>query len=582
MFKNMSMRVKTLLPVFVLAILCVLTGFLGMFQMQTIKKAGDDSIDVYAKRVQYALQANVYFKDVRTIGYSAIVNSDNPETVKYLIDSYKADAEAVIEQIKLLYGSIKDEIGEDEAQKSMGGFLANATTMNTYMTKFFETMSTGDVKNASRLMTSQINPLAATLTETFDTIIAQSQDELAAASNTMNTSFHTARIVVFAVLGITILIVVLAIISIIIEIIKPIERTEKALTAMIREIEEGQGDLTKRVPIRGKDEIARLGKSINIFIETLQNIMIKITDNSERLQDIVGIVVGSVQTANSSSTDISAVMEELSASMEEVSATTQDVNETTVAVDASVGALADASGELLNYAGEMHTRAVEVMNHAAENKVNASDAINHILESLRKAIADSKSVEQVNVLTDEILSISSQTNLLALNASIEAARAGEAGKGFAVVADEIRQLADSSREAANNIQNINGMVTEAVHELIASSNEIVDYINSNVLPDYDGFEEAGKRYSDDAAYINEIIDNFKTSAAEIHTSMGQITQSIQDIATVVEECASGVSSASVNTNDLVQGIGKISSEMDSNSEIAGTLKQETATFTTLV
>ena len=89
---------------------------------------------------------------------------------------------------------------------------------------------------------------------------------------------------------------------------------------------------------------------------------------------------------------------------------------------------------------------------ADENKRTTDEMVGNIVGTLKKAIEDSKSVERVNELTGEILNISSQTNLLALNASIEAARAGEAGKGFAVVADEIRQLADSSRDTANNIQ----------------------------------------------------------------------------------------------------------------------------------
>lgn len=156
-----------------------------------------------------------------------------------------------------------------------------------------------------------------------------------------------------------------------------------------------------------------------------------------------------LQRPSDNANDISAIMEELSATMEEVSATTNSVSENTTAAEGKVQKMADQTKVMSQYAQDMKKRATELEHTATENMNSTNEMIGEITTEMNQALENSKSVEKVAQLTADILSISSQTNLLALNASIEAARAGEAGKGFAVVADEIRQLADSSRETAN-------------------------------------------------------------------------------------------------------------------------------------
>jgi methyl-accepting chemotaxis protein len=210
-----------------------------------------------------------------------------------------------------------------------------------------------------------------------------------------------------------------------------------------------------------------------------------------------------------------------------------------------------------------------------------TEMIDGIIKSLRKAMEDSKSVERVNELTNDILSISSQTNLLALNASIEAARAGEAGKGFAVVADEIRQLADSSRETASNIQNINNMVTAAVKELVKSSDDIVNYINENILPDYDAFVESSRSSKEDAVHVNTIVTSFGDKASNLKGLVTEITDAINGIALSIDESTNAITTSAVNTNELVEGITEISGQMETNSEIAVQLKAEADRFVNL-
>ena len=204
--------------------------------------------------------------------------------------------------------------------------------------------------------------------------------------------------------------------------------------------------------------------------------------------------------------------------------------------------------------------------------------ITPILESLKQAIEDSKSVEQISQLTEQILSISSQTNLLALNASIEAARAGDAGKGFAVVADEIRQLADSSRTTANNIQAINEMVTSAVQKLIDSSNTILSYINETILPDYDNFVDGGKQYNNDANMINETMVDYAAKADNLKNIMRQITEAISDIAKAIEESANSITSVSSNVQRLASDVSEMNTEIDNNNRIVKELGEESSVF----
>lgn len=378
---------------------------------------------------------------------------------------------------------------------------------------------------------------------------------------------------IIAVLATILLLVVAAV-----GVLKPLLTMHESLNQIMENIEHGKGDLSARVEVRGKDEIGQLAVGINAFIESLETVMHQVTLNSDKLHQVTNNVSERVRNVNLNSSDISASMQELSATMEEISASILSIREGTKDANEKVDVLADASKDLVGYAGLMEQRASDLENRAVENKQNTNIVVNENIAKWRKAADDSKQVERINELTNDILSISSQTNLLALNASIEAARAGEAGKGFAVVADEIRQLADSSRQTADRIQELNQMVTLAVNDLVHSSSVIVEYINDTIMLDYDGFVDSGKQYNQDAEHVNGIVTEFYAMAEKLKQLVDNINETVSNIAVAIEGSAECVTDAATNTATLAEDVKVVADEMKENKIIADALYSETERF----
>ena len=237
-------------------------------------------------------------------------------------------------------------------------------------------------------------------------------------------------------------------------------------------------------------------------------------------------------------------MEEISATLDQISQGSQNVLE--LAKDMR-GRTKTGSGLV----SDIRNKAQNFRSEAVNSKKNTVGMMTSNRELLEVAIENSRSVEKINSLTSEILSISSQTNLLALNASIEAARAGEAGKGFSVVADEIRVLADNSRDTANNIQHISVAVTQAVEELARDANEMLNFIDTAVLVDYDKFVDIANQYHDDADNIDNMLVDFNHKSQNLEETISKITSGIDGINTAVEENAQGVAIVANNTSKSV-------------------------------
>ena len=361
-------------------------------------------------------------------------------------------------------------------------------------------------------------------------------------------------------------------------VVKPAQVANKQLNEIVKKIEVGEGDLTQRIQVKTKDEIGQLASGINGFIENLQRLIQQMKLQSGEMMGSVNTVTERVSDSNQSAMNVSAATEQLAASMQEVAATLDQITQGSENVLAQAHSMnQNAVNGTVNVVG-IKTRAQEMQQQTVESKNAAVAIFEEVGGSLSEAVGESRSVQRINELTGNILEIAGQTNLLALNASIEAARAGEAGRGFAVVAEEIRKLADSSKDIANDIQGISEMVTAAVERLASEATRMLEFVNGDVVKDYDSFVGIVNQYESDAEEMRAIFQQVSEEAAEILKTMDVMNTGINDITITVEESAKGVSGVAEDAGMLVAAIAQIQEESSNNEAIAKDLEGEVGRF----
>ena len=570
---RISIKYIILIPVFVLGIVSIFSNIQAILNIKKVNTNATEITDTYMARISELEKIQRETQNLHQMALSHIIATDfntmvtlvdeirkEESTVKEYLDAYKqyvsSDDEAFYKQLLSDYEGMNYEIA------NLMAYSANTQNEAAYA------LANGAISDYSNSMQNEI-----------DTMVANANEGSEQAKVQLSVTYHAAILRNTVTIIISIVSLLAALFCVFYLVIRKLSIANKELNSIIKGVEQGQGDLTRRVSILSNDEISDLGNGINTFMDKLQNIMKMIIQNSNEMEVVVNEVQESVKASNDSASDLSAVTEELAATMQEVGNSAGAINGNADSVRSEVDNIAEKSNSINNYSKEMKNNADQMESNARNNMKETGAKVKEILDVLNRAIEDSKSVDQVNSLTNDILSISSQTNLLALNASIEAARAGEAGKGFAVVAEEIRQLADSSRQTANRIQEINGVVTEAVHNLSGNANNLVEYLNESILPEFENFVNSGVQYRENATYIQSVMDEFTEKTDALKRATDEIANSISTITDAIEEGAKGVNGAAESTQLLVVDMEKISKRMDQNQKIAAALQKETDVFT---
>ena len=385
---------------------------------------------------------------------------------------------------------------------------------------------------------------------------------------------------IISVASIALLVVVIVImLGLRLWVIGPVKKATKQVDELVEGIRCNKGDITKRIHVGSRDEVGRLAIAINDLVAQMQIIIRAITEGCGQMEEKQADIISNVEKVNATADHTMQNLGIMSEGMQLVTGAIEGVQQDTGVLDHTVENMLEVAQNGRDYAADIKEKAGKMKATAVESKQEATLVMKEIDTAMTESIANSRQIHKITELTEEILGIAGTTNLLALNASIEAARAGETGRGFAVVAEEIRKLADSSRESANNIQEISNRVVESVEELSENATRLLEFMNTRVMKDYDALEDTGSNYHEAADHVDEMMNEFGQKIDELLSVLQNVNTANTQMEATVGDSTEKLSAVEKNNQGLQQEMKDISYAVEELAASVGQLKESIRCFT---
>lgn len=564
--RRLTIRAKILIPSIIIVVLvCGLMGYNSYMRFEkSMVRMGVEEADMAATIVVDSLDANLVSE--------VTVGSEGTQVYQNLQGDLRKKQKACgIAFLYTLYTDVKKVyygVDSDEDAAKVGDEFADSYAElesvfggKEYIQDYIDHTEDGDLITVYKPIEDNAGKVVAILGCDYD-------------ASSITAELQKAVVQTLQIGGICLILAILILTIIVSRITKGLMQ----VNAKIYDLVHNEGDLTQKLDVRSGDELELIAGNVNELLAYIRKIMIGISSGSMRLMSSSRKMVDHLSSADESITDVSATMQEMSAAMEE---TTSSLNQITEAIDeiySSVERIAGSADAGKVSSQEMESRASGANDAAAEGEKKANIETEKMAASLNEKIAKSKSVEQIEILTSNIIEITEQTNLLALNASIEAARAGEAGRGFAVVADEIGKLAGNSADAAAKIRQVSAEVIQAVDELAEGSQQMIEFVRNSTEEGFGGLVATSENYATDANAMRAMMEQFAQTAEELRSTMDGIRESISAVNIAVEESAKGIAGVSESSVQLTGNVNDIQSEASDNNGIAEDLATEVGKF----
>lgn len=433
-------------------------------------------------------------------------------------------------------------IREDD-QQLFDEARSNWDNFQTVMNELIRISNEDGTEAAETYIRDTADASADTLSNSLGLLVNLNREAIQADTAAAAKMFEQVQMTLFIVLGVAAVMTILMMLFIFRSIFEPL----KEFKTKMHELATSDGDLTTSIPVKRRDEFAGLARDFNQFIANLRQLILQVNDVTTGVTKQSNHMYEELKELDTYMTTTAATTEDLTAGMQQTAASAQEMNASASDMERTIHHIVTMADERKIEARQIDERALSLKSHAVEAKENAISVLQSTRTNLEKAMQDAKAVREIATLTNDILDIAAQTNLLSLNASIEAARAGEAGRGFAVVADEIRKLAETSRTTVERIQVISTTVLHSVDHLNESSGQMLHFLDTNVLKDYDQLEAAAGQYSIDAG-------RFETTATEFAAAAGELEQLTSNMIGVIQDVATTVNNGALGTQEIAEKV----------------------------
>lgn len=569
--KQMLKTIKSKL-IFLVTMLLSAIIFIGFYSVKNLNSVNQKSTVItqeWVPGIVYSEGLNTMTSDFRIIEYEHILASS--QEVMQEKEKAMEEKNAEIQKYIAAYEKTIDDKTDEELFKTVKEQWNKYLQLNKQVIDLSRQMKTEEamnlMRNDSKVAFDTASSSLLKLVE-FNTQMS-SNASLEGDKQYANTMKIT--IIIIIALAIGSIIFALFVIN---AIRKPLGLLKEELTAL----SERGGDLTQDIKVNSKDEIGELGKSLNKFVHNIRDIIKGVNEATDGAVAINESINVKVVELTSKIEDISATTQQISAGMEETAASAEEMAAASQEIEKSVQSIAQKAEEGALSAEEISKRAIDMKENFSKAQKKGLDIFLSVKENLENAIEDSKVVEQINILSSSIMEITAQTNLLALNAAIEAARAGEAGRGFSVVAEEIRKLAEQSKNAVIEIQNITQKVNQSVDNLSSNSNELLNFMSTDVSKDYDTMLNIADKYSEDANFVDKLVTEFKDTSENLLLSVQDVIKTIEQVANASTEGAQGALVITEKVTDITEKSSEISKQSLESKEYADNLKNNVSRF----